>query len=295
MGEHFNSALIPRIKKVVYSSEWKDGKPVARDGISHCFKYLRLESYEDTLNNLALKPDPAREAALRQDNPNFQRDYLLHYWLDVETRGSQSLLNIEAIRDPAAYTLLVKKPGSDAQAEQHIDLIETFNWLIGLWVTHLGAPMVFDAEFEREPDPDLPQGGDTHLLCVQLEQRPPAPQSYIQNQPLAPAGNAQAAIKTGYWLRLVEGYTLKIPGDHGTRQKTLVVWRKLTDDPERDNAVLETFLLHKLQTSPPDTPYAVIYVNGSTTLPQPLLPALNTPVRLIEEAFHSAMWAQAQP
>jgi len=134
MGEHFNTILKPRIQKVIYSKDWRDGKPVARDGISHCFKYLRLESYEDTLNNLTLKPDTAREAALNRDNPNFQRDYLLHYWLDVETRGSQSLLNIETIHDPAAYTLMVKKPGSDAQVEQRIDLVETFKWLMGLWV-----------------------------------------------------------------------------------------------------------------------------------------------------------------
>jgi adenine-specific DNA-methyltransferase len=31
----------------------------------------------------------------------------------VETRGSQSLLNIDAFADPMAYTLKVKIPGSD--------------------------------------------------------------------------------------------------------------------------------------------------------------------------------------
>jgi adenine-specific DNA-methyltransferase len=44
--------LLPRIQKVVYSKDWKDGKPVSREGSSHMFKYVRLESYEDTLNNL---------------------------------------------------------------------------------------------------------------------------------------------------------------------------------------------------------------------------------------------------
>ncbi len=38
---------------------------------------------------------------------------MLHYLLDVETRGGQSLLNIDAFADPTAYTLNVKKPGSD--------------------------------------------------------------------------------------------------------------------------------------------------------------------------------------
>src|SRR5699024_8356276 len=50
MGEHFNNVLVPRLKKAVYSKEWKSGKPVDFNGISHMFKYGKLESYEDTLN-----------------------------------------------------------------------------------------------------------------------------------------------------------------------------------------------------------------------------------------------------
>ncbi len=36
--------LLPRIQKVVYSKDWKDGKSVSREGSSHMFKYVRLES-----------------------------------------------------------------------------------------------------------------------------------------------------------------------------------------------------------------------------------------------------------
>ena len=57
--------LVPRLKKVVYSTDWKEGKPQTRDtGISHAFKIVRLESYEDTLNNLRLRRTPEQEAAL---------------------------------------------------------------------------------------------------------------------------------------------------------------------------------------------------------------------------------------
>ena len=185
MGAHFETALRPRIQKAVYSKDWKDGKPVARDGISHCFKYLRLESYEDTLNNLVLHADLARERALA-DQPALAKDYLLHYWLDVETRGSQSLLNVAAFRDPSAYRMHIKQPGSEAQTLQRIDLVETFNWLIGLWVQHLGAPVTLAAEFAREADPELPGDTQTRLLCTRL--RP--------------------AAEGPYWFRLVEGYTL---------------------------------------------------------------------------------------
>ena len=53
-GAHFETLIVPRLKKVVYSTDWKDGKPQSRNtGISHAFKIVRLESYEDTLNSLS--------------------------------------------------------------------------------------------------------------------------------------------------------------------------------------------------------------------------------------------------
>lgn len=233
------------------------------------FKYFRLESYEDAINNLIVSDDAARDRAL-DANPELRSAYMLNYWLDVETQGSPSLLNVQAFADPTNYAMKIKKPGSDALATQRIDLIETFNWLIGLWVEHLAAPQTFSAEFEREVDKDLPKDQNTRLVCKRLKQDDQGP----------------------YWFRLVEGYTLKVPGDDSSRQKTLVVWRKLTDNPEQDNAALQKFLMEKLQISPRENTYAVIYVNGSHTLPNPLVEAEQTKVRLIEEAFHAAMWSQ---
>ena len=44
-GEYFDTVLKPRIQKVFYSSDWKDGKAMApQTGISHAFKVLKLES-----------------------------------------------------------------------------------------------------------------------------------------------------------------------------------------------------------------------------------------------------------
>jgi adenine-specific DNA-methyltransferase len=45
MGEYFGSVLKPRILKVIYSKDWRDGKPLSREGSSHLLKYLTLESY----------------------------------------------------------------------------------------------------------------------------------------------------------------------------------------------------------------------------------------------------------
>lgn len=271
-NEYFYTVINPRVKKCIYSTDWKDGKPVARDGISHCFKYLRLESYEDTLNNLSLQTDPARDLAVA-NNPALRQDYVLNYWLDVETQGSPSLLNVAAFRDPIAYQMRIKQPGTDVLRLQTIDLIETFNWLIGLWVDHMAAPQTFDADFKREVDPVLPKDQSTRLVCKRV----------TQGKPDAPGT---------YWFRLVEGYTLRVPGDDSSRQKTLVMWRKLTDDAEKDSAALQHFLMEKLAISPRESTYAVIYVNGSHTLPNPVVEGGQTKVRLIEEAFHAAMWSQ---
>lgn len=54
MGEYFDTVTKPRIQKVIYSKDWKNGKPGSREGTSHIFKYIRLESYEDALNNIRL-------------------------------------------------------------------------------------------------------------------------------------------------------------------------------------------------------------------------------------------------
>jgi len=129
MGDHFETVLKPRIQKIVYSPEWKDGKPVSNDkGISHCFKYLSLESYEDTLNNLEL----TRTAQQQQMMAFGGDEYLLKYMLDLESRGS--VISTDDFRKPFDYKLKIAYESSGAAREQKIDLVETFNYLIGLTV-----------------------------------------------------------------------------------------------------------------------------------------------------------------
>jgi adenine-specific DNA-methyltransferase len=133
MGEYFDTVLVPRIKKVVYSKDWKDGKPVSREGSSHMFKVIRLESYEDTLNNLELKRTEAQQSLLEQ-HPDFREDYMLHYMLDVESRGSASLLNLDRFEDPFSYKLNIATGTVGETKPTVVDLAETFNYLIGLRV-----------------------------------------------------------------------------------------------------------------------------------------------------------------
>ena len=126
MGLYFDTVTRTRIEKVIYSPDWKDGKPVSRQGISQCFKYMRLEQYEDTLNNLELKQQ--QMSAQFEDGSSFKESYMLSYMLDVETRDS--LLNLKMFENPFAMTLKTTK--DNELVETPVDMVETFNYLIGL-------------------------------------------------------------------------------------------------------------------------------------------------------------------
>ena len=131
LGHHFDTVLLPRMKKVVYSSNWKDGEPVSRNGVTQVFKYIRLESYEDAMDSLDIAPPSDAQKDLLAENTALAEDYRLRYMLGVETAGSASLLG-KAFANPFAYTLSVVRDG--VRSEVHVDLPETFNFLIGLRV-----------------------------------------------------------------------------------------------------------------------------------------------------------------
>jgi adenine-specific DNA-methyltransferase len=134
MGEHFETVIKPRITKVIYSDFWKDGKPSSRQsGISHCCKYLRLESYEDTLNNLVLKRTP-EQLSLLADTPSLKEEYMLSYMMDLEAEGSASLLNVDTFADPWNYKLKIATGSAGETKTRPVDLVETFNYLLGLTV-----------------------------------------------------------------------------------------------------------------------------------------------------------------
>ena len=118
-----------RTMRSIYSPNpkaWRDGKPVTRQGISQCFKYMRLEQYEDTLNNLELKQ--LQTSAQFEDGSSFKESFVLSYMLDVETRDS--LLNLQLFENPFAMTLKTTK--DNELVETPVDMVETFNYLIGL-------------------------------------------------------------------------------------------------------------------------------------------------------------------
>ncbi len=275
-ADYFDTVLLPRLKKVTFTPEWKDGKPKRfataeeAERSPRIMKVIRLESYEDTLNNLELRRTEAQQSLFdspqAQGADGFREQYLLRYMLDAETRGSQSLLNVSAFMDPTAYKLKVKRPGSDESREVNVDLLETFNWLIGLKVDHIAAPRTYSAAFRRDDDPDLPADAPRRLLLDgRLKEDPDGP----------------------WWFRTVTGTT-------PDGRRTLVIWRKrpggeAPEGIERDNLVLDEWF-RKQGYSSKDSEFDLIYVNGDNNLENLKAPDDTWKVRLIEEDFFRLMF-----
>jgi len=251
-------AALPRLRRVIAGDPYgvsRDDDVLWKGG--SCFRYLEIESYEDALNNLETRRSETQEKLLfspdAQGADGLKEQYVLRYMLDVETRGNQSLLNVQAFADPTAYTLKVKRPGSDESRQVNVDLLETFNWLIGLTVRHLAAPQTFSAAFERD--------GERRLRLK---------------------GRLKKDADGAFWFRTVTGTT-------PDGRKTLVIWRKLTGRPEEDNLALDEWFT-KQGYSSKDSEFDLIYVNGGNNLENLKTPDDLWKVRLIEEDFHRLMF-----
>ena len=109
MGDQYEIFIRPRLKQIMHK------------GHSCYFKYIRLEQYEDTLNNLKVK-----DSFGKNDNES----YMLRYMLDTETRDS--LINTKDFVRPFDYT--IKTTRDNELVDTPVDLVDTFNYLIGLHV-----------------------------------------------------------------------------------------------------------------------------------------------------------------
>ena len=126
---------------------------------------------------------------------------MLSYKLGTEAEGSDSLLNVDKLEKPFSYKLNITR--NLESAERTVDLVETFNYLIGLSVKKSHALVSYDANFAT-----------------------------------GVYGAISATLKEGntYKFKAVEG---TVPsGD-----KTLVLWREMTGDIVHDNAALDAYFL----------------------------------------------------
>jgi adenine-specific DNA-methyltransferase len=229
-------------------------------------KIVRLESYEDALNNLEVKRAGSQQALLdlagAQGSDKLREQYLLQYMLKVETQGSASLLNVAAFGDPTAYRLKVKRPGFDESREVCVDLLETFNWLIGLMVQQISAWKGYSAKFVRDEE---------KRLRVAFRKGSKVAKEFKESD------------DGPFWFREVKGTT-------PDGRKTLIVWRKLTGNVEEDNLALDEWFVEHQYTSK-DSEFGLIYVNGGNNLENLKTPDDTWKVRLIEDDFHRLMFA----
>ena len=194
-GEYFDSVLTARTQKVMFSPTWEEGKPTAQGSFEadaaldslpdwvgrtpRLVQVLRLESYEGSLN--ALETPAERSARAKGLETLFGEDYLLRYFLPLETEDAAPRLSMKALQNPFAYKLRVHTP--DGVREQPVDLVETFPLVMGLrpvrrWTAeHDGRPYVLAEARTRDgglvltvwrPTADLDAAAEKAWLTEQL-------------------------------------------------------------------------------------------------------------------------------
>lgn len=142
LGDHYETTFLPRLKRVFSAKRWKAGKPAALDGHGLFCKVLRLEQYEETLENSTLRPEAVIDVAKRLKSvgtlapfPELYRDQFLavlpHF---VETASPALLMNLDNdwLTNPFDYRLQILEDG--LWVEQAMDLPETLSLLLGMEV-----------------------------------------------------------------------------------------------------------------------------------------------------------------
>lgn len=135
-------------------------------------------------------------------------------------------------------------------AVRNIDLIETFNYLIGLKVVRSHALVSFEAVFST---------GEYGAFSAELQ-----------------AGDT-------YKFKAIEGTT---PND----DKTLVIWRELTGNIEKDNAALDAYFLSLSH----GRDFKRIYVNCDNNLLNLRGESENWQVTLIDEEMKRRMFEDTE-
>ena len=118
MGDYFESTLKERIRRAMFSENWKDDKPDAKkkiDGTVGIVKYQRLEQYEDVLNNLTtLSPDYDTKTELP-----------VRYLYRPEEQQIRLMMDM---RVPFSNRIMYGKDST----EGIVDVLETYCYLKGL-------------------------------------------------------------------------------------------------------------------------------------------------------------------
>ena len=146
MADYFYTVLLPRIKKVVFSDKWKEGKAQSDGkGISHFVKYYELEQFEDTLRRAKYAEADLFTESLREDPCQylFLRDLKMLEALEVDWEKGKVRVDLSRLYEG-------------------IDIPETLSNLTGKWIRRIypdpqNPKVVATVEFEDGEKVDLSQ------------------------------------------------------------------------------------------------------------------------------------------
>ncbi|MBR5693970.1 MAG: hypothetical protein IKX42_09770 [Fibrobacter sp.] len=244
MGTYFNLVTKKRMQKASYASKWTSGKPSNRNtGISQIIKYMKLESYEDALSNICLEKPETSLTSL------FGDEYLISYMLDIESKGS--LLNLDAFKSPFEYKMKITEKNESKLRK--VDVVETFNYLIGLTVVSQGATKYYSVAKSKTPE-------------------------YEGAVDLTNDGNGRFAFR-------------QIEGTLPDGRRALIIWRNIGENVLENNAALDAYF-SKYRINPQDREYDVIYVNGDNNLENLKTESESWKVQLIETEFNNRMFEE---
>jgi adenine-specific DNA-methyltransferase len=115
--QYFDSVLLPRIQKIVYSSNWNNGNPEDQNGYEHILKFHILEQYEDGFLNIVEKKTDIKKGQLG-------------YIVDFKDDLMPVKLNIQQFNKPFDYKIQFTDNGVIKYSK--VDLVQTFNYLLGI-------------------------------------------------------------------------------------------------------------------------------------------------------------------
>lgn len=137
MADYFDTVLLPRIKKVVFSDKWKDGKAEENGkGISHFVKYFRLEQYEDVLRRACYKD---AEPVFIQTDPYSQYVFLRDPKMLDNAQNGEKVMTVDLEKDEIRIDV--------SKLYDNIDLAETLSCVTGKWIRRI---------YPRPDDPSQP-------------------------------------------------------------------------------------------------------------------------------------------
>lgn len=163
-GEYFDSLIIKRTKKAIYSDSWEEGKAQKPNGISQIVKYFKLEQYEDALENTVFNSSDYSAIKAFKDGlepfkeymtEHYQKSYLSLYEHFGKSHSQSLMMKIEdeLLNKPFDFKLKIYEDGTIK--EKTMDLVETFNALIGINVMSIKMRQYEGKRYVFVDSPDI--------------------------------------------------------------------------------------------------------------------------------------------